>query len=181
MKINEFLTEDLDLLRAECNFTDNESNVFELKARGWTDVQIALELNMSESNVQVIMRKIRNKIDEVLRRNVRHLNQESVNSCSRCIVGHTMSEWAKIPDFLSSKNVIYIYSDYRTEGEIRPPLRRNDTAYSQFEAIDHRKNKFQMYLFSSPICHFERSEKSVPFCVDNTDFSAMNRLEMTGY
>ena len=36
-------------------------------------------------------------------------------------------------------------------------------------------------LFSSPICHFERSEKSVPFCVDNTDFSAMNRLEMTGY
>ena len=37
------------------------------------------------------------------------------------------------------------------------------------------------YLFSSPICHFERSEKSVPFCVDNTDFSAMNRLEMTGY
>ena len=38
-----------------------------------------------------------------------------------------------------------------------------------------------VYLFSSPICHFERSEKSVPFCVDNTDFSAMNRLEMTGY
>ena len=37
------------------------------------------------------------------------------------------------------------------------------------------------YLFSSPICYFERSEKSVPFCVDNTDFSAMNRLEMTGY
>ncbi len=41
--------------------------------------------------------------------------------------------------------------------------------------------QLQSYLFSSPICHFERSEKSVPFCVDNTDFSAMNRLEMTGY
>ena len=33
-----------------------------------------------------------------------------------------------------------------------------------------------LYLFSSPICHFERSEKSVPFCVDNTDFSGRGRI-----
>lgn len=134
LKINEFLTEDLDLFREQCNFSSNESSVFELKARGWTDVQIALELNMSESNVQVVMRKIRNKIDEVLRRNVRHLNQESVSSCSRCIVGHAMSEWAKIPDFLSAKNVIYIYSDYRTEGEINiPRIKIGDGVHSLSE------------------------------------------------
>ena len=38
----------------------------------------------------------------------------------------------------------------------------------------------ESYLFSNPSCPFERSEKSVPFYAENTDFSAMNRLEMTG-
>ena len=48
-------------------------------------------------------------------------------------------------------------------------------------AANQSRKQPGLYLFSSPICHFERSEKSVPICVDNTDFSAMNRLEMTGY
>lgn len=119
LKINEFLTEDLDLFREQCNFSSNESSVFELKAKGWTDVQIAIHMNMSESNIQVIMRKIRTKIDEVLRRNVRHLNTH--DSDNRYVVCHSMAEWSKIPDFLSGKGIIYIYSDYRTENDINIP------------------------------------------------------------
>ena len=119
MKIHEFLTEDIELFRAECNFSEIESQIFEFKRIPLTDVQIALKLNMSESNVQAIMRKVRAKIDEVLRRNVKqYANTSNPNSFVVC---HTMTEWAKIPDFLSSKGTIYVYSDYRTENEVNIP------------------------------------------------------------
>ena len=119
MKINDFLTEDIELFKRECNFTETELQVFEYKRIPLTDIQIAHELNMSESNVQPIMRKIRAKIDEVLRRNVKQQTNYQTNN--NFIVCHTMMEWAKIPDFLSSKGVIYIYSDYRTQNEINIP------------------------------------------------------------
>ena len=48
MKIANFTQSELDLFREECNFTDVESRCFELKARDWTDVQISIELNISE-------------------------------------------------------------------------------------------------------------------------------------
>ena len=121
MQLNLFLEEDLDLFRMECNFSDTESQIFELKAKGKTDVYVSDVLGMSASNVAVYMRKIRAKIDEVLRRNVRHINTQESATCSRCIVCHSMGEWAKIPDFLSGKGVLYIYSDYRTENGIDIP------------------------------------------------------------
>ena len=75
MKIANFTQSELDLFREECNFTDVESRCFELKARDWTDVQISIELNISESTVAVTMRRVRNKIDKVLRSNVRHIEE----------------------------------------------------------------------------------------------------------
>lgn len=118
MILKDFLEEDLNLFREQCNFSDTERSVFELKAKGKTDVQISLELNMSESNVAKIMRKVRNKIDEILRRNIRHGDNQSSN---QFVVAHTMTEWSKIPDFLSSKGTLYIYTDYRTENDINIP------------------------------------------------------------
>ena len=121
MKVSQFTQSELDLFREECNFTDVESRCFELKARDWTDVQISIELNISESTVAVTMRRVRNKIDKVLRSNVRHIEEPQPATCGNCIVIHTMSEWSKIPDFLSGKGKIYIYSDYRTENGIDIP------------------------------------------------------------
>lgn len=121
MKIANFTQSELDLFREECNFTDIESRCFELKARDWTDVQISIELNISESTVAVTMRRVRNKIDKVLRNNVRHIEEPQPATCGNCIVIHTMSEWSRIPDFLSGKGKIYIYSDYRTENGIDIP------------------------------------------------------------
>ena len=123
MKICQFTQNELDLLRRECNFTDIESKCFEAKAKDCSDVALAIELNMSESSVAVIMRRVRNKITTVLRHNVQHLNVQ-MDGCDRgCpnIVYHTMAEWARIPDFLSSRGTIYVYADYRTENGINVP------------------------------------------------------------
>ena len=134
MQLNLFLEEDLDLFRMECNFSDTESQIFELKAKGKTDVYVSDVLGMSASNVAVYMRKIRAKIDEVLRRNVRHISTQESATCSRCIVCHSMGEWAKIPDFLSGKGVLYIYSDYRTENGIDiPRIKIGDGVHSLSE------------------------------------------------
>lgn len=124
MKICQFTQNELDLLRKECNFTDIESKCFEAKAKDCSDVALALELNMSESSVAVVMRRVRNKITTVLRHNVQHLDASQSNGCSSgCpnIVYHTMAEWARIPDFLSNKGTIYVYADYRTENGINVP------------------------------------------------------------
>jgi len=121
MKICNFTQTELDLFRDECNFTDIESKCFELKAKDCSDVQLAMDLNVSESTVAVTMRRVRSKIDTVLKRNVRHMEEFAPNNCARCVVCHTMAEWAKIPDFLSGKGVLYVYSDYRTENNINIP------------------------------------------------------------
>ena len=121
MKICTFTQAELDLFREECNFTDIESRCFELKAKDYSDVQLAMELCVSESTVAVTMRRVRSKITTVLKRNVTHMPEISSTSCGKCIVCHTMSEWARIPDFLSTKGVLYIYSDYRTENGVNIP------------------------------------------------------------
>ena len=124
MKICQFTQKELDLLREECNFTEIESRCFESKAKDYSDVRIAMELNISESSVAVIMRKVRSKITAVLRHNVQKLDYSQATGCDRgCpnIVYHSMAEWARIPDFLSTKGTIYVYADYRTENNINVP------------------------------------------------------------
>ena len=118
MKISSFTQAELDLLREECNFTDIESHCFEAKARDKTDVQLAIEMCVSESTIAVIMRRVRSKITAVLRNNTVRSNTLPDNSCSKCCptpIYHTMEEWARIPDFMSTRGATYIYGDYRTE------------------------------------------------------------------
>lgn len=118
MKISNFTEHELELFRSECNFTDLESQCFELKAKNCTDVQLALRLNVSESTVAIIMRKVRSKITTVLER--KHKQKDDTDT-GCLVVCHTMAEWARIPDFLSKKGTFYIYSDYRTDNEISIP------------------------------------------------------------
>lgn len=121
MKIANFTQSELDLFREECNFTDIESKCFEMKARDLTDIQLAMDLNVSESTVAVTMRRVRSKITTVLKHNLPHIQEIQNGGCGNCIVCHTMQEWSRIPDFLSSKGKLYIFSDYRTENDIDIP------------------------------------------------------------
>lgn len=65
MKVSRFTKPELDYFRAQCNFTDEELECFNLKAKDRTNLQIALELNMSESKVSSLSKRIRTKIFKV--------------------------------------------------------------------------------------------------------------------
>lgn len=66
MKICDFTKPELDRFRKDCNFTEIERQCFELKAKDWTNTKLALELNVSESTISVVMRRVRTKITRVL-------------------------------------------------------------------------------------------------------------------
>ena len=123
MKICNFTQSELDIFRDECNFTDIESQCFEMKAKNYTDVQIASELHIAEPTVAVTMRRIRSKITTVLNSRPLHRFELPYQSsgCGKCIVSKTMEEWARTPDFLSSRGTLYIYEDYRTENDVNIP------------------------------------------------------------
>lgn len=124
MKICNFTQSELDTFRKECNFTDIERRCFELKAKDCTDVQLSLKLSISESTAAVTMRRVRAKITNVLENNARQADEPTSCGCGKTclgIISHTMDEWAKIPDFLSKKGTIYVYSDYRTDNRVNVP------------------------------------------------------------
>ena len=66
MKICDFTKLELYKFRNECNFTEIERKCFDLKAKDCTNIQLAMELNVSESTVSVTMRRVRTKITRVL-------------------------------------------------------------------------------------------------------------------
>lgn len=66
MRICDFTKPELDNFRENCNFTDIERKCFELKAKDCTNIQLAMELNVSESTVSITMRRVRTKITKVL-------------------------------------------------------------------------------------------------------------------
>ena len=123
MRIADFTVSELERYRTRCNFTDSERLCFDLKAKDCTNIQIALELNVSESTVAVIMKRVRNKI----MKEMYHLNtaQPEVKSpCADCPCFpevHTTKEWAEMPDKISVKYKWYVYSDYRTDNNIDVP------------------------------------------------------------
>lgn len=66
MKISEFTVPELDRFRKMCNFTNAERTAFDLKAKDYSNVQLAMEMNISESTVSVIMRRVRAKITTIM-------------------------------------------------------------------------------------------------------------------
>lgn len=66
MKIRDFTVPELNMFRELCNFTDDELVYFNLRARDKSNVQIALEMNISEAQVSKLAKRVKSKMIRVL-------------------------------------------------------------------------------------------------------------------
>ena len=62
----EFTEPECDRFRQECNFSDEERAVFDLRVKARSIIEIQSALNMSESTVNRRIRNIKRKIYKVL-------------------------------------------------------------------------------------------------------------------
>lgn len=65
-KICDFVEWELQNFRNECNFTDEELEYFNLRAKDKSNLQIAMQMNISEAKVSKLARKVKNKMIKVL-------------------------------------------------------------------------------------------------------------------
>ena len=66
MQLYDFTKPELDYFIANCNFSKDELEYFNLRAQYKSNVQIAMEMNVSESKVSKLARKVKSKILRVL-------------------------------------------------------------------------------------------------------------------
>lgn len=66
MRIYDFVEWELQKFRDECNFTDDELECFELKAKNKSIIQIAMQMNISEAQVSKLTARIKRKILKVI-------------------------------------------------------------------------------------------------------------------
>ena len=66
MKIRDFVAWELQMFRDKCNFTEEELTYFNLRAKDRSNVQIAFEMNISESQVSKLAKRVKSKMLRVL-------------------------------------------------------------------------------------------------------------------
>ena len=66
MEIYDFVERELQKFRDECNFTPEELEYFELRAKDRKNYQIAMDMNVSESKVYSLAKKVKRKIIKVI-------------------------------------------------------------------------------------------------------------------
>ena len=66
MKIYDFVEWELQKLRNECNFTPDELEYFNLRAKHKSNVEISMIMHISEAKVSVLAKKVKSKIVRVL-------------------------------------------------------------------------------------------------------------------
>lgn len=66
MKICDFTKPELDIFREQCNFTDEELQFFEYRAKDKSLVEISHLMNISEAKASTLSKKIKRKIMRVL-------------------------------------------------------------------------------------------------------------------
>lgn len=66
MKLCDFTVPELDRFRELCNFTPDELEYFNLKSKDTSNVQIAMEMNISESKVSTLARKVKSKMKRII-------------------------------------------------------------------------------------------------------------------
>ena len=65
MKICEFVKPEIDFLLAECNFTDDERTLFEMRCVNVPLEECAERMNVSISTVKRLNKRIKTKIDKI--------------------------------------------------------------------------------------------------------------------
>lgn len=65
MLLKELTAPECDQFRTLCNFTEEERQIFDLRVRGKSIVEIQIALNLSESTVNRRIRGIKSKIKRV--------------------------------------------------------------------------------------------------------------------
>lgn len=66
MEIYDFVEWELQKFRDECNFTPEELEYFELRAKDKKNYQIAMEMNVSESKVYSLAKRVKRKIKKIV-------------------------------------------------------------------------------------------------------------------
>lgn len=66
MQIYDFVEWELDKLREECNFSEDELAYFNLRAKHYSNQQIAIKMNVSEGKVSKLAKSVKTKILKVL-------------------------------------------------------------------------------------------------------------------
>ena len=66
MKIRDFTIPELDRFRELCNFTDDELTYFNLRGKDKSNVEIAMTMSISESQVSKLAKRVKSKIIRVL-------------------------------------------------------------------------------------------------------------------
>lgn len=66
MKIRDFVEWELQMFRDKCNFTDDELEYFNLRAKDKSNTQIAMEMSVSEAQVSKLARRVKDKMKRVL-------------------------------------------------------------------------------------------------------------------
>lgn len=66
LKLSNFTIPELNKFRDLCNFTEQERKYFNLRSKDYSNVQIALALHVSESQVSKLAKRVKSKIKRVL-------------------------------------------------------------------------------------------------------------------
>lgn len=66
MQIYDFTVPELNVFRELCNFSDDELEYFNLRAKRKSNVEIAMTMCVSESQVSKLARRVKNKIKRII-------------------------------------------------------------------------------------------------------------------
>lgn len=66
MLLRDFTKPEIEYLLDRCNFTEEEERYFLLRTKDKSNIQISLEMNISETQVSRLARRVKNKIKRIL-------------------------------------------------------------------------------------------------------------------
>ena len=66
MKLRDFTVPELNKFRELCNFTEDEMTYFNLRAKDKSNVQISLEMNVSEAQVSKLAKRVKAKMIRIV-------------------------------------------------------------------------------------------------------------------
>ena len=66
VQLYDFTEPELDKFRSLCNFSDNELEYFNLRAKHKSNVEIALTMNVSDAQVSKLAKRVKTKVIKVL-------------------------------------------------------------------------------------------------------------------